>query len=65
MNLNMNTLNLNFNNFNMNFGFDSNKTDINNKTNKNVIQNSFQLNNIKIGQNSSDKNYDKYGLKKK
>ena len=64
MNLNMNTLNLNFNNFNMNFGFDSNKTDINNKTNKNVIQNSFQLNNIKIGQNSSDKNYDKYGLKK-
>jgi len=65
MNLNMNTLNLNFNNFNMNFAFNNNnKADMNNKTNNNIIQNSFQVNKINIGQNSSDKKYDKYELKK-
>ena len=64
MNLNMNTLNLNFNNFNMNFAFNNNKADINNKANNNIIQNSFNVNKINIGQNSSDKKYDKYESKK-
>ena len=56
MNLNMNTLNLNFNNFNMNFALNNNKSEMNNITNNNNI--------IKIGQNSSDKKYDKYEFKK-
>ena len=56
MNLNMNTLNLNFNNFNMNFALNNNKSELNNITNNNNI--------IKIGQNSSDKKYDKYEFKK-
>ena len=60
MNLNMNTLNLNFNNFNMNYAFNNNKTDINNKTNFNIIQNAFGLNQLKMG----EKKYDKYEPKK-
>ena len=60
----MNTLNLNFNNFNMNFAFNNNKADMNNKSNNNITQNSFQVNKINMGQNSSDKKYDKYELKK-
>ena len=64
MNLNMNTFNLNFNNFNMNYAFNNNKTDINNKTNFNIIQNALQANGLKMSQNMQDKNYDKYELKK-
>ena len=60
MNLNMNTLNLNFNNFNMNYAFNNSKTDINNKTNFNMIQNAFGLNQLNIG----EKKYDKYEQKK-
>ena len=59
MNLNMNTLNLNFNNFNMNYAFNNNKTDINNKTNFNIIQNAFGINQLSQLQ-MGEKKYDKY-----